>query len=183
MNIIKKICGNWSERGNYKPDTIVIHISAGSLTSMTNWFSTPGSQASAHYGIGKDGTILQYVEEDKKAWSNGNIKNPSAKAVLSRPGINPNLYTLSIENEGQDLQYAPQVQIDTLCALIKDIAGRWNIPLDREHIIGHFEIDAVNRPYCPSPNHNIMDKTVGLLAEDTVAVPRKLLEELIKCLQ
>ena len=35
--------------------------------------------------------------------------------------------------------------------------------MDRDHIIGHFEIDAVNRPYCPSPDHSIMDKIVGLL--------------------
>lgn len=184
MNIIKNICNNWGDRGIYKPDVIVVHISAGSLTSMTSWFSTPNSQASAHYGVGKDGSILQYVEEDKKAWTQGNVNNPSSKIVLSRPGINPNLYCISIENEGTDLQNAPESQIKVLCELIKDIAKRWNIPLDRDHIIGHFEIDGINRVYCPSPNHSIMDRIVGLLQvkEQFVTVPRKLLEDLAKLL-
>lgn len=181
MNIIKKICKNWSEREGYKPELIVVHISAGSLTSMTSWFNTPNSQASAHYGIGKDGTILQYVEEDKKAWHAGRVNNPTFK--LYKQGINPNLYTIGIENEGQDLSLAPEIQIATLCALIKDVAKRYNIVISRDTVIGHFEIDGINRVHCPSPDHNIMNRIVGLLKEeDLVSVPRKLLEELSKYL-
>lgn len=166
MKIVKNICKNWSERDGYKPEIIVVHISAGSMTSMTSWFSTPNSQASAHYGIGQDGSILQYVEEDKKSWSNGRVNKPSFR--LYKQGVNPNLYTISIENAGYDLKNAPEIQLQTLCELIKDIAKRWNIPLDREHIIGHYEIDAINRPYCPSPDHTIMDKIVQRLQDDEV---------------
>lgn len=181
LNITKKLCNNWSEREGYKPELIVVHISAGSLTSMTNWFSTPNSQASAHYGVGKDGSILQYVEEDKKAWHAGRVNNPSFK--LYKQGVNPNLYTIGIENEGQDLQFAPEIQLKSLCELIKDISKRHNIPMDRDHIIGHFQIDAINRPYCPSPNHSIIDKIVGMLNEEQlVSVPRKLIEDLSKYL-
>lgn len=181
MNITKKICKNWSERGDYKPEIIVIHISAGSLTSMTNWFSTPNSQASAHYGIGKDGTILQYVEEEKKAWTCGVTRNPSFK--LYKPGINCNLYTINIENEGIDLKFAPEVQMFTLIELIKDIAKRWKIKLDRDHIIGHWEIDRVNRNFCPSPDHTVMDKLVARInEEETVLIPKRLLVELSKYL-
>lgn len=181
MNITQHLVKNYSSRNGTIPDVIVIHISAGSLTSMTSWFSTPNSQASAHYGIGKDGTILQYVLETDKAWTQGNVNKPSSSIVISRPSINPNLYCLSIENEGQDLQNAPQTQIEALCSLIKDIAGRWNIPLDRTHIIGHWEIDSKNRPYCPSPNHDLLDKIVAKLnEEDLVSIPRKLLKELLK---
>jgi len=182
MNIKKNLVANFSSREGYIPSVIVIHISAGSLTSMTSWFSTPNSQASSHYGIGKNGTILQYVEEENKAWTQGRVNNPSFK--LYKPGINPNLYCISIENEGQDLQHATEIQKQTLLELIKDIAKRWNIPLDRDHIIGHFQIDAINRPHCPSPNHAIMDEIVALLKveEDTVEVPRRLLLELSKYL-
>lgn len=176
LNITKNICKNYSEREGYKPEIIVIHISSGSLTSMASWFNTPSSQASAHYGIGKNGSILQYVEEDKKAWACGRVNNPSF--TLYKQGINPNLYTINIENEGMDLSLAPAIQIKTLCELIKDIAKRNNIPLDRDHIIGHFQIDAINRPFCPSPTHSIIDKLLVLLKEeDLVSIPRKLLEE------
>ena len=187
-NITKKICKNWSERSGYKPDVIVVHISAGSLTSMTSWFSTPGSQASAHYGIGRDGTVLQYVEEDKKAWTQGNVKKPTSKIVLERPGINPNLYCLSIENEGQDLGLGTIVQINTLVDLIKEVATRWNIPLDRDHIIGHYEIDAVNRSHCPSPNHTMLDMILKRLVQSemvSILVPRSkvdIIKEFIKTL-
>lgn len=180
MNIIKKLVKNFSERGSWKPDVIVVHISAGSLTSMTSWFSTPNSQASSHYGIGKDGSILQYVEEDKKAWTQGNVKNPTAEIIIERKDVNPNLYCLSIENEGQDLNDAPKIQWDTLKELIKDIAKRHNIPLDREHIIGHFEIDGVNRTYCPSKNHDIMDKLVSELKDNKLDSIKIKLQELIQ---
>jgi N-acetyl-anhydromuramyl-L-alanine amidase AmpD len=178
MNIKKNLVANFSSREGYKPELIVVHISAGSLTSMTNWFSTPGSQASAHYGVGKDGSILQYVEESNKAWHAGRVNNPSFK--LYKPGINPNLYTIGIENEGQDLANATVEQMRSLCELIKDVAKRNNIPLDRDHIIGHFQIDAINRPYCPSKDHSVMDEIVTLLGakEDTVEVPRRLLVEI-----
>jgi N-acetyl-anhydromuramyl-L-alanine amidase AmpD len=170
INIIKKQCTNWSERDGFRPEIIVIHISAGSLTSMDNWFATPGSQASAHYGVSLDGTkVCQYVDESKMAWANGRVNNPSF--VLYKPNINPNKYTISIENEGQDLAKAPESQLTTLVALIKEIAARWNIPMDRNHIIGHFQVDAVNRPYCPSPNHSIIDKIVARIEpEELVCV-------------
>lgn len=183
MKIIQTPSKNFSEREGYKPELIVVHISAGSLTSMDSWFNTPNSQASSHYGVGKDGiTIHQYVQEDKKAWHAGRVNNPSF--TLYKPGINPNLYTIGIENEGLDLDKAPQIQINALVELIKDICMRNNIKMDREHIIGHFQIDAINRPYCPSPNHSIMDKIVKMLNSDEqlVSVPRKLIEELSKYL-
>jgi N-acetylmuramoyl-L-alanine amidase len=172
INPIKKICSNWSERQGYKPELIVVHISAGSLTSMDNWFSTPNSQASAHYGVGKDGkTINQYVDEGKMSWSCGRVNNPNF--ALYRPGVNPNLYTINIENEGQDLAFAPESQLQLLCELITDICKRHSILMDRTHIIGHFQIDSMNRPYCPSPDHSVMDKIVARLktgTEEMVAV-------------
>lgn len=170
INITKKQTNNWSERQGYIPEIVVVHISAGSLTSMDNWFATPGSQASAHYGVGKDGkTVNQYVDESKMAWANGRVNNPSF--TLYKPGVNPNLYTISIENEGQDLAQAPEAQLSLLCELITDICKRHKIPMNRDHIIGHFQIDSLNRPYCPSPDHSVMDKIVSRLETTEQMVP------------
>lgn len=41
---------------------VVIHHTVGSLASAESRFNTPGSGASAHFGIGEDGTILQWVD-------------------------------------------------------------------------------------------------------------------------
>lgn len=184
INIIQKFSPNWSERDGFKPELIVLHISAGSLTSMDSWFSTPGSQASAHYGVAIDGLkVCQYVDESKMAWANGRVNNPTFS--LFKPYINPNKYTISIENEGQDLAKAPETQFITLIALIKEIAARWNIPLDREHVIGHFQVDAVNRPYCPSPDHGVIDRIVARLVPEElvcIKVPKSKLEVITKFL-
>jgi N-acetyl-anhydromuramyl-L-alanine amidase AmpD len=186
MNITKTLCKNfYNGRFGYKPEIIVIHISGGTEKSMDSWFATPGSQASAHYGIGKDGTTIhQYVEEINGAWANGRVNNPSFK--FYKPGINPNYYTISIENEGTDLKLAPEVQIEALCVLIKDIAQRWHIPLDRDHIIGHYQIDAINRSYCPSPDHSLLDKIVTRLKPEEIVnipVPKSKVDKVIAYLK
>lgn len=181
MNIIKKLVPNFSSRDGYKPEMIVVHISAGTLDSMTSWFMNPDSQVSSHYGIGKDGSILQYVEEANKAWHAGNLRSPTFK--LMKAGINPNLYSIGIENEGQDLAKAPEAQLASLRELIKDIATRYKIPLDRDHIIGHYEVDSVKKAFCPSPDRTVMDKLVLSLSskpEEMVSVPKSLLLELSK---
>jgi N-acetyl-anhydromuramyl-L-alanine amidase AmpD len=175
MEIQNNLVKNFSERIGYKADVIVVHISAGSLTSMTSWFSTPNSQASAHYGVGKNGTILRYVQEEKKAWTQGNVNKPTSEIVLERKGINPNNYCISIECEEQDLFNGTDEQINSLCTLIKDIAYRNNIPLDRKHILGHFEIDSKNRNYCPSKDHSIIEKIVNMCNQDelvNIQVPK-----------
>lgn len=55
-------------RGSYKIDKIFVHHMAGNLTieQCGNVFKT--REASAHYGIGKDGRIGQYVKEENVAW-------------------------------------------------------------------------------------------------------------------
>jgi N-acetyl-anhydromuramyl-L-alanine amidase AmpD len=181
MNIVKKLCKNFSERDGFKPEIIVIHISGGTEKSMNFWFNTPGSQASAHYGVGKDLYIYQYVEENKKSWSCGNVRNPSFK--LYKPGINPNLYTINIECEGYDLSQASIYQIGTLVGLLKDIAKRWNIPLDRDHIIGHYQIDRINRYYCPSQDHKLLDRIVAQLQPEEIVniqVPKSKVERVLQ---
>lgn len=168
INAIKKPCIHWSSRGDYAPEIIVVHISTGSLGSMDSWFGSPGSLVSAHYGVGKDGSIHQYVAEDSAAWHAGRVSNPTFK--LYKKGINPNLYTIGIENEGLDLSNATPLQLAKLMAIIKDIASRWNIPIDRDHIIGHYQVFA-EKPFCPSPDHTLLDKIVSkMLPEERVCV-------------
>lgn len=61
---------------NGKPvgiEKITIHHMAGVLTAEQCGSIFQGSrQASAHYGIGKDGKIGQYVDEADTAWADGN---------------------------------------------------------------------------------------------------------------
>lgn len=139
-----------SDRRAARP-LIVLHTMAGSLMGTLAHFQHPNTKVSSHYGVGKKGEIHQYVQETDGSWTNGRILKTSAKQILLRKG-NPNRYTLTIEFEGKDRGGAidePQYQAGLW--LIRQIANRWNIPLTREYIIGHYEVDSINKPNCPGP--------------------------------
>jgi len=40
----------------------------------------------------------------------------------------------------------PQAQIEALRRLVADIARRWGIPLDAEHVLGHYRLQAKRDP-------------------------------------
>lgn len=161
--MITKLSPNFTmgRKGN-KPEIIVIHIMDGSLKGTDEWFANPISQVSSHYGVGLNGEIHQYVHDEDTAWANGQVINPASKFVLSRPKVNPNLYSLSIEHEGHDLSKAPQQQLWSTVALIRLFIVKYGIPCDREHIIGHNEIKST-KPNCPSPDHSIIDKIIAMV--------------------
>lgn len=46
----------------------------------------------------------------------------------------------AVSANGQEWENFSQAQIDSLVNLVSDISARYNIPLDRNHIIGHYEI-------------------------------------------
>lgn len=163
MNIIQKTTPNYvTGRKDFKPEIIVVHIMSGSLVGTDSWFADPASQVSAHYGVGFNGEIHQYVKEEDTAWTQGLKVPPINKPLfkLYKEGYNPNLYCIGIENEGQDLSIVHEAQISSLVALIKDISTRWNIPIDRDHIIGHYEVDPVRKPNCPATDKTILDRIV-----------------------
>lgn len=159
MDIIKKTSPNFT-KGTNLPKAVVIHIMAGTLVGTDDWFSRPSSKVSAHYGIGKKGEIHQYVKEKDSAWHAGIVNNPSWK--LYDKVKNPNTYTIGIEHEGNENSvWSIEMKVSS-ARLIKDICTRWKIPIDRDHIIGHYEIDAVRRPNCPATKKNIIGQLIAL---------------------
>lgn len=152
---------NKSDRDGIVPIAIVNHITGSSGKSADNWFRSPNNEvSSAHFLIWEDGRISQYVDIKEMAWANGLTKDriPYAKSSLvrSKPGINPNKYTISIEHAGRDGSLTP-AQLEATVWLhkwirdqVKKIYG-YEIPFNRTHIIGHFEVDPKRKPNCPGP--------------------------------
>jgi hypothetical protein len=134
-------------RKGWTPDHIVIHVEEGSEQATESWFDTDSSDVSAHYGVDKKGNIEQFVLESDSAWANGRVDHPTAKVVLDRPNVNPNYYTISIEHEGSGLEDLTDAQRKASAWLVSDIARRYNIPLDREHVLRHHEIYSLKT--CP----------------------------------
>ena len=173
MNIIQKLVANhYNGRNGYKPELIVIHVMDGSLAGTDSWFASgsaaAGNPVSAHYGIGLSGEIHQYVEEVNGAWHAGRIQNPTFK-LFKGAGINPNFYTIGIEHEGHADTVWTSAMKASSAALIKDICTRWNIPIDRDHIIGHYQVFA-GKPNCPAINKSIIDELIAL-AQPPVVPP------------
>lgn len=171
MNIIQKLTQNfWKGRNGQKPEAIVVHVMDGNLVGTDSWFANPASEASSHYGLNQFGEVHQYVQEEDTAWHAGVVLNPQWS--LLKMGINPNYYTIGIEHEGNATSVWSAVMKSASVELIREISRRWNIPIDREHIIGHYQISS-KKPNCPAANRAIVDELIAL-AKPPTSTPLRL---------
>lgn len=138
-----------SGRAGHAVIAIVDHIMSGTLAGTDSWFQTPSSQASAHFGIGKNGEIHQYVDINNVAWANGGVARPSWPLLID--GVNPNYYTVSIEHEGQSGEQLTEAQYQATLALHRWLCEVFQITPNENTIIGHYRIDSVSRAGCPGP--------------------------------
>ncbi|MBI3732726.1 MAG: N-acetylmuramoyl-L-alanine amidase [Chloroflexi bacterium] len=143
---------------------VVLHIAAGPLTAVFPTFNNPSGASSAHFCIGKNGAIEQYVSINDTAfanglrWLNGQWLTPFNKPVSPSwvgltPPINPNYYTVSIEHEGFPQDDWTPAMYEANDRLLQWIAARCNVTyVPHRTLIGHYEIDPLDRPNCPGPH-------------------------------
>src|SRR3990167_1142745 len=156
MNII------WIGSPNFdsarKPiDRVVLHWIVGSLASADAQFqkTTPGT--SAQYGI-EDNVIHQYVKEDKVAYHAG------VYAINQR--------SIGIEHSAAPDRPASEETYRTSGALLGDICRRYNIPLDREHIIKHSEVKATSCPGTLDIDRIISLAKEGQMTDDEMVIKK-----------
>ena len=151
-------------RDGHSIQAVVLHVAAGFLRGTFPTFNNPAGQTSAHFCIGKDGAVEQYVSIFDTAYGNGlrwtgtRWLTPTVQPVTPLwpgllPGINPNSYTVSIEHEGypEDPWTAPMYDANNY--LLQWIAARTGLHYVPHYTLaGHDEIDPVDRPNCPGPN-------------------------------
>ena len=151
MNILWKPVSNYSsaehDTSREKPTAIVLHIGEGNRNQIYNWFSSPQSRASSHYLVCSTGEIWQFVKDEDTAWHTGKVNNPKAELVLENKVLNPNSYTIGIENEGMAGQLISKLHWDSLIELTDYLCEKYSIPLDEKHIIEHKEINSIK--LCP----------------------------------
>lgn len=145
-------------RYGQKPCLIVWHIAEGTYNGTIAWEQNPQSQTSSHFVLGENGEVAQLVPLTEAAYTQGVVKKPTHPLVKMRTNVNPNLYCISIECAGywsktkgklteKQLQAAAELT-KHIVAEVKRIYGV-EIPIDRQHMIGHCEINTVTRPHCP----------------------------------
>ena len=134
-----------SSRGGEKIQGIVLHSTEGwdgGIQTLVN----PSREASAHYGVERDGTIIQMVNEEDKAWHAGSSVNAWTVGIevagfTKRPDSfsYPAKIQIGEGNFFDDIGYN-QVQIESLAKLVAEITKRYDIPVDRNHIFGHAHV-------------------------------------------
>lgn len=117
---------------SYQVNMIVIHDIEGSYSSAVTAFQDPSRAGSAHYVISRTGRIAQMVLEKDVAWHAGNWDY--------------NTRAIGIEHEGvAALGNFTLAEYRASAKLAASICSRWGVPMDRAHVIGHYQV--------PDPNH------------------------------
>ncbi|MET7618582.1 N-acetylmuramoyl-L-alanine amidase [Streptomyces sp. NPDC005408] len=113
---------------DYRIDMVVIHVVQGSYPTALRVFKDPGHGAAAHYVVRKDGHVAQMIRELDVAFHAGNRSYNERSIGIEHEGFvdRPSGFT--------DAMYRASAQ------LTAGICTRYDIPVDREHIIGHVEV-------------------------------------------
>ena len=113
------------------PDIVVLHYTAmASAEGARDWLCHPDAGVSAHYVIGRQGTVWQLVREDMRAWHAGLGAWGSITEVNSR--------SIGIEIANTGAEPFPEPQMAALETLLAGILKRWRIPPER--VIGHSDM-------------------------------------------
>ena len=193
----------------FYPDIIVLHNTGGyNISSAHYWFLNEESQTSAHYLIGLDGEVRQYVRLTDGSYCNGTSSNPNSKAfyktatneIVKEREYNANFYTVSIEFVGDVGDRLTVQQLTAAVDLIEYINTQLEklygvtIPYDRKHIIGHYEINPKSRATCgvniqfdeilkrlnKEPEKNELSEKVGQLEESKEVEESEKVEQIEK---
>lgn len=122
------------------------------INAVDNIFQKPNG-TSAHYAI-ENTTVHQYVGEDKVAYHAG---------VYSW-----NQRSIGIEHSAGPNRMASTETYETSGKLVREIAKRHNIPLDREHIKAHNEVRATR---CPGTMD--IDRIIRIAKQDSEQTVRE----------
>lgn len=122
-----------SDRPNTnKINKIVIHDTEETYDDTIKIFQDPNRYASAHYVIrAKDGHVAQMVKNKDVAWQAGNWY------------VNAQSVGIELEGKAAGNLYTPQ-QYAATAKLVRYLAAKYDIPIDREHILGHDNVPAVD---------------------------------------
>jgi N-acetylmuramoyl-L-alanine amidase len=161
------IPATWQGSPNFddrKPNFVVMHhTSDDTVDQALRTLSDPLRSVSAHYLIGRDGAIIQLVDERARAWHAGESKWGA--------GTDINSASLGIELDNNGREPFSDVQISALLKLLKDVKERYRIPA--ANFLGHADV-APRRKADPSsyfPWKTLADQGFGLWCDPPFPEP------------
>jgi N-acetyl-anhydromuramyl-L-alanine amidase AmpD len=113
---------------------IVIHVTQGGFLGTVSWLRDPRAHASANFVVDRNGHVQELVPLHDIAWHAGNW------AV--------NRQSIGIENVGytDDPSGFTNAEYRAAARLAAVVARRALMPIDRQHIIGHYQVPDPNDP-------------------------------------
>ncbi|MEV6587857.1 N-acetylmuramoyl-L-alanine amidase [Streptomyces acidicola] len=113
---------------DYGIDTVIIHVTQGSFESAVKVFQDPGHGAASHYIVRDDGHITQMIRELDVAFHAGNREYNERSVGIEHAGFVERASSFTDE------------MYEASARLTARICARYDIPVDRKHIIGHVEV-------------------------------------------
>ena len=156
--------------GARRPDSLVLHYTGmRNGPSAVDRLCDPASEVSCHYVVTEAGELLQLVAEDRRAWHAGR------SFWQGDTDLNSASIGIEIVNGGHEfgLPPFPDIQIDAVIALCRDLIARYAIRPER--ILAHSDI-APPRKRDPGerfPWQRLAEAGVGLWPTATVTVQEK----------
>lgn len=131
-------------------DRIIIHITDGrTVQSTVNHFLNNPKKVSAHYLIGQNGEVVQFVSEADTArhCAGWNQRSIGIEHVAVKVGGADYL------NGHVDALPPTELQYETSAALVASLCDKYQLPINRTTIIGHREANtSTGHKDCPDGN-------------------------------
>ncbi|MCA5006674.1 N-acetylmuramoyl-L-alanine amidase [Sphingobacterium sp. WQ 366] len=125
---------NWASAIHYdnrKPNYVIIHHTSQNSTAQTvRTFQLEHTKVSSHYVIGRDGQVIQMLNDYDRAWHAGRSKWGSNTDI--------NSVSLGIELDNNGREPFADAQINSLLVLLDTLKSKYQIP--QLNFIGHADI-------------------------------------------
>lgn len=164
MKIIDYPSPNFFLAGN-PIKAICLHGTAGPLQASLDILTRarpdrPELAVSSHYLIDINGDIYRLLKwwKNQRSFANGIVKLPDKNIgwliAAVAAGINPNLITISIEHVASSTQMKnhssmTDAQFNSSIALVTQLLKDCKLPISNQTIIGHNQINSIDKVYCP----------------------------------
>jgi N-acetyl-anhydromuramyl-L-alanine amidase AmpD len=153
---------DYSSEREFAPEYVMIHFTSAVVPHPEDPYNMDYVRSvfvdynvSIHYIIDRDGTVRCYIPEDRVAWHAGKGQwkdDPKYTNTMNRYSIGIELVGMGSEKDmsiymssaaygklDDALKGFTSSQYDALKLLVSDLCDRYDIPMDREHVIGHQE--------------------------------------------
>jgi N-acetyl-anhydromuramyl-L-alanine amidase AmpD len=116
---------------------IVIHTTDDSWDEAIKVFQDPANAAAANFLVrSSDGVVARFIDPRNVAWHAGNWYY--------------NSHSIGVEHEAwafEGYKWFTEAMYTASARLVRELARRYGVPLDRAHILGHDEVPGINQTH------------------------------------